>query len=169
MVSPTTSFLGLALLFLLVHLPANCQVKSSCPWLNAATALGFLGGSVSSPTASISPATATACNFTYRTGKALRALRITVVEVKSPNETASASKMRCGSRATPLRGIGNEAVLCSADRKVVPHAEQVIGRVRNDVFTVIVSTSMTDDPSMGREALEEKAKSVAEQVAGNLF
>lgn len=169
MVSPATSFLGLALLMLLVHVPATCQVKSSCPWLNAATALGFLGGSVGSPMASVSPASATACNFTFRTGKALRALRITVVEVKLPNQTASVSKMRCGSRATPLRGIGNEAVLCSADSKVLPRAEQVIGRVRNDVFTVTVSTSMRDDPSMGREALEEKAKSVAEQVAGNLF
>ena len=169
MIRPRTSYLILASLVLLLRLPATSQTKAACPWLNEATALGILGGSVGSPMTGVPLVSSTACNFTYRDGKALRMLRITVAEAKNPNQTMSGYKLQCGSRATPLRGIGNEAVLCSGDARLHAYSEQVIGRVRNQVFTVTVSTSMRNDPSMGREALQEKAENVAEEVAGNLF
>jgi hypothetical protein len=42
----------------------------------------------------------------------------------------------------------------------------VVGRVRNRAFIVLLSTS---DSSMTQSSLREKARRVAEQVAGNLF
>jgi hypothetical protein len=45
----------------------------------------------------------------------------------------------------------------------------VISRVRGDVFIVYVSAGEGKDASMTRESLEDRAKIIAEQVAGNLF
>jgi hypothetical protein len=69
----------------------------------------------------------------------------------------------------PLQSIGNEAVTCAADTKGHTYGEQVIGRVRDQIFTVTVTTSAKQDPSMSREALQEKSRNKAEQVAGALF
>jgi hypothetical protein len=65
----------------------------------------------------------------------------------------------CGSHATRLKGIGNEAYVCPRDRRV-------IGRVRDQVFSIRVSTKA---PSVPADVIEEDARRVAEQVAGNLF
>ena len=66
-----------------------------------------------------------------------------------------------------LRATGNEAVMCAANQK--GQAEQVFGRVRDNVFTISVRTSARNDLSMSHEALVQKAGLVAEQVSGNLF
>jgi hypothetical protein len=55
------------------------------------------------------------------------------------------------------------------DTKGHIYGEQVIGRVRDQIFTVTITTSARRDPSMPREALEEKTRNIAEQVAGALF
>ncbi len=55
------------------------------------------------------------------------------------------------------------------DTKGQTYGEQVIGLVRDQVFTVTITTSARNDPSMPREALEEKTRNIAEQVAGALF
>jgi hypothetical protein len=72
-------------------------------------------------------------------------------------------KAHCSGDATHLQAIGNEAVMCAADTKAQAHGEQVIGRVRDQVFTVTITTSARND------ALEEKTRNIAEQVAGALF
>jgi hypothetical protein len=61
----------------------------------------------------------------------------------------------------PLKAIGNEALACSDD-----HAELVVGRVRDRAFLVRLGTN---DHSTQPSALREKARRVAEQVAGILF
>ena len=53
--------------------------------------------------------------------------------------------------------------------KAKADGEQVIGRVRDQVFTVTITTSARNDPSMSRDALREKTRNIAEQVAGALF
>jgi hypothetical protein len=116
------------------------RAESACPWLNAATAGGILGGPV---TTSVKPGV---CEFAR--GEAV--LRI---EVQKKPAVLSA---KCESKATPLRAIGNEAVACNAGT-----AEMVIGRVRDERF--LVSLRMVD-ASAG-----ERVRKVAEQVAGSLF
>jgi hypothetical protein len=88
--------------------------------------------------------------------------------MKDPSKGVLFYQSRCTSPAISLRAIGNEAVLCGADAGS-SHGEQVIGRVRNNIFIVDVSDSMAKDSSMTRELLQEKARGTAEQVAGNLF
>ena len=84
-------------------------------------------------------------------------------------QAMAAYKARCGAGVTPLRAIGNEAVTCAVDSKGKSYGQQVIGVVRNQIFTVTLSTSARKDPAMPREALKEKSRDISEQVAGALF
>jgi hypothetical protein len=161
-------YLGLALLLLPAPWRAICQMNTGCPWLNVATASGVLRSSETSPMASLSEGSKAACSFGYHDATASRELRITVEEVKDPQHALAAYKTRCASGVTPLRAIGNEAVACASDAKGKTFGEQVIGRVRDRIFTVVLITS-APDPFMPRDALEEKARNIAEQLAGALF
>jgi hypothetical protein len=144
-----------------------CRAENLCPWINKATAFGVLGGSEEAATASVSEISNTACSFVYRDEDITRELRVTVEQAKDPEQTFTTYKARCGADASPLRAIGNEAVMCAADQK--GRGEMVISRVRDNVFTIKVSTSSPSDPSMPHDALVQKAGLVAEQVSGNLF
>jgi hypothetical protein len=159
----------LALLVILAPWPAICQMNTGCPWLNVATATGVLRSAESGPTASLTQGGKPACDFTYRDATASRELKITVEQVKDAQQAMTAYQSRCASSATPLRGIGNEAVTCAVDSQGKSHGQQVIGVVRDQIFTVTVITSAKNDPAMPREALEEKSRNISEQVAGALF
>ena len=124
----------------LLLLAASCCAENVCPWLNAATAAGVLGGPV---TALVSPAV---CEF-------VRPQSTLHIEVR---KKPAAVEAKCESKGTPLKGIGNEALECSTVGR-----EMVIGRVRDQRFVVWIQSS---DP-----AVRESARKVAEQVAGNLF
>jgi hypothetical protein len=128
-----------------------------CPWINAATASGFLGTAV---TMSVTRDTANredaSCSFTGKNA----ALRIVVQTMDTPRSGYTAHAAACGSNIEPLKAIGNEAVVCTPDEP--RQSTQVIGRVRNRIFTVLITT-----PDV--EKAREKARAVAEQVAGFLF
>jgi hypothetical protein len=117
--------------------------------------------------ASASELSATVCNFAYRDGSMTRELRITVEQAKNPELTFNSYKAQCRQSENPLRAIGNEAVICAANK--TGKGEQVFGRVRDNVFTITITTSAQNDPAMSRDVLIEKAELVAEQVSGNLF
>ncbi len=157
------------LLFALASLclPAAGRAESACPWINKATAFGILGSSEDSPMASLSEINATTCRFTYRSDGGVRELRITVEQAKDPEQAFLAHKTRCGSSASALPAIGNEAIMCSADKK--GRSEEVIGRVRDNVFTILLSTTVEKDSILTKEVLVEKAGFAAEQISGNLF
>jgi len=121
------------------------RAETLCPWLNAATAAGILGGAV---TSSASPAV---CEF-------VRPQSTLHIEVRKKPAAVAA---KCESKATPLKAIGNEAVECSPS----PTQEMVIGRVRDQRFVVWIRTS---DSSL-KTTLQDRTRKVAEQVAGNLF
>ncbi len=154
---------------LLAPWPAICQMNTGCPWLNVATATGVLRSAENSPMATLAEGSKTACDFTYHDATASRELKITVEEVKDAQQAITAYKARCGSKVTSLRGIGNEAVICAVESKGKSYGQQVIGIVRNQIFTVTVTTSARKDPAMPREALAEKSRDISEQVAGALF
>src|ERR1700730_4637005 len=160
-------YLTLALFVLLAPRAVLCQANVGCPWLNVATASGVLRSSESGTMATLSQGSREVCSFVYHDGAASRELKITVEEVKDAGQATSAYKARCGAGASPLQAIGNEA--CAAEIKGQTFGQQVIGRVRDQVFTVTITTSTRNDPSMSRDALEEKTRNIAEQVAGALF
>jgi hypothetical protein len=119
--------------------------------------------------ATLSQGSKAACTFVYHDATASRELRITMELVQDPSQALTSYKARCSGTASPLQAIGNEAVTCAADTKGHADGEQVIGRVRNQVFTVTITTSVRNDPSMSRDELREKTRDIAEQVAGALF
>jgi hypothetical protein len=133
----------------LLALPAMAAAERACPWLNAATAGGFLGGEVQ---VTVTPA---ACEFVRQHVT----LRIEVTPVSAPHAN-------CGSDAEQLKAIGNEAVACSYRDKSAGIFEQIVGRVRDQVFLVRFGN---DDRSAAAKTLREKARALAEAVAGILY
>jgi hypothetical protein len=144
-------------------------MNTGCPWLNVATATGILRSSEHSPMAILAEGGKAACDFTYHDATASRELKITVEEVKDAQQAMAAYKARCGAHVTPLRGIGNEAMTCAVESTGKKYGQQVVGIVRDQIFTVTVTTSAKKDPVMPRDALEEKSRNISEQVAGALF
>ena len=163
-------YLRLVLFVLVTPLQALCQGNVGCPWLNVATASGVLRSSDNSGTmAAMSQGSKEACTFLYHDATASRELRITTEEVKDTGHAMSSYKAHCSGAIAPVQAIGNEAVMCAADFRGQAAGEQVIGRVRDQVFTVAISTSARNDPFMSSEELKEKTRNIAEQVAGALF
>lgn len=146
--------------------PVLCPAQTACPWINAVTATNAPSGS-SIPTDQIAVA-GNECRFHYQDGGVAYELRVTVQDAENGNEVMEMKEAECTSKKIALPGIGNEAVLCGADMRS-SLGEQVIGRVRDRIFTVIVSAK-TDRYSLAIKKLFcDKAESGAKQVAGNLF
>ena len=140
----------------------SCVAAETCPWLNPATAGGVLGGAVTSVIVKRAAAADDAsCDFVRHEGSLALDLRIEVETMRSPTKDFASYAARCHSPAVPLKAIGNEALACSDEG-----AEQIVGRVRDRAFLVRISTS---DRSAQQSALRDKARKVAEQVAGILF
>jgi hypothetical protein len=59
--------------------------------------------------------------------------------------------------------------MCDADDRKKLIAEKVVGRVRDQVFTITVSSTVKRDSTQSREVLKARIYTAAEQVAGNLF
>jgi hypothetical protein len=181
------------LLIVLFCFPLVGQTEDRCLWLNAATAGGILNGMVAvqvsrpaadlphvqtaNATSSAGPISANATATTYadvgvddavcvfnRTPSGTGQLRVQVRTMSDPAKAFQSYIKRCGSRGTPLKAIGNEALLCDSRGKGAP--EQVVGRVRDRVFVVDLSVT---DPSITAATLREQAQSAAQIVAGNLF
>lgn len=155
----------------LLSVPSRTEAKDSCPWINEATASGALDGAVTAtvarPEMSKDPDEAT-CIFLHQSGSTGIELRIEVETLRGAPGAYAVYAERCGPDNVPLRAIGNEAVTCSyTDKKRKKWvSEQVVGRVRDHAFTVRVSSGVgTPD----RNVLREKARKMAEQIAGFLF
>ncbi len=160
-------FVLLMLFSLMLCWPRVCCAKEPCPWLNEATAAGFLDGSVTSiVTHSNKNKDDANCDFTLRDRSVTTILRIEVETMSAPRDDFASYLARCGSHAAPLKAIGNEAVACGLDGKKKQVSEQVVGRVRDRAFTVRITSTAE---SSARSVLREKARKVAEQVAGFLF
>jgi hypothetical protein len=150
---------------------ANVQARAQdahCAWLNEATASGILNGPVTLELET-APDDRAICVFTHaKSAKDYSALRIMVQPLADVEKAIPAHKSMCTSRPTAVKAIGNEAISCSADVGY-SRGEQVIGRVRDRLFVVTVSSTMAKDPAMTRQLLRDKARMIAEQLAGALF
>jgi hypothetical protein len=155
-----------------------------CPWINEATAAGFLHGDVTmtvthtsngADKAAAAAATATGtsvtvgdatCEFVRHDAAGVTKLRIEVVTMSDVAAAFPGFRGRCGADSQPVRAIGNEAVVCGATAAVRGGvAEQVVGRVRERAFVVSISAGAGTDQA----TLRETTLRVAEQVAGFLF
>jgi hypothetical protein len=151
-------------------LSATCSAQSICPWLNVATASGVLGGAATVEVNATGISNGT-CVFRLQDGAKKDTLRISVIEANNPesaDKEIKPSKTSCSSSGTPLKGVGNEAVLCAIDTEG-SRGEQVVGRVRDRTFTVVISAGPEKDPDAKPDPLAEKAEAIAKAVAGALF
>ncbi|HVN05776.1 MAG TPA: hypothetical protein VMT86_15245 [Bryobacteraceae bacterium] len=105
------------------------------------------------------------CTF-ISSGNSLTELRIEVEAMPAGAKDFRNYSARCRVRVTPLKGIGNEALLCDDDEGDGRIAAQVVGRVRHRAFVVRI---VAKDRSAGRAMLRERCGQAAEQVAGILF
>jgi len=150
-------------------LPAASSAENNCPWLNEATAGGLLGGDATGVKTDPGSGQPTVCTFTQQSAGVTRTLRITVEIAPEPHQRMSAVAQVCGADAAPIKAIGNEALVCNADDRKGGMGERVVGRVREQVFTITLASTLKADPILNRDALKTRIYTAAEQVAGNLF
>ena len=151
----------LALALLVTSLPAACQTHAVCPWINVATASGVLGGEATLSLTNPSP-TVTTCRFDYKSGEEVRELTVQITAMTDLGKDYALFKAMCGGDATPLRAIGNEAVMCPDNNPGTAHSERVVSRVRNSAFVLRLSTTAKSSPVMTQDSIEEKLRFVAE-------
>lgn len=139
--------------------------EESCPWFNSATAAGVLAHSVNVTV--IHPGkdkNDAVCEFTTEAAVP-SVLRIEVETMETPAVDFPSWLAQCRSNGTPVRGIGNQAVVCPIE-KGANISEQIISRVRERALLVRVTAKKTATP---RPPLRQQASTVAELVAGSLF
>lgn len=171
-VSPKRDLRGIApavLAICLLGFPMAGRAANNCPWINEATASGLLGGGANgefTPAATGQPAV---CTFTQQSTEVTRTLRITVELAADPHAQLGTVAQICGPDVAPVKAIGNEAMVCAADGRKGATGERIIGRVRDQVFTITIGTTLKSDPILNAYALKSNVLTAAEQVSGNLF
>lgn len=160
---------GYVLFVSIAAFPHVARAANNCPWLTEATASGLIGAeSVGSYTSPVDAQPAV-CTFTQKDGSEARSLTITVEVAKDPHVRMSAVAQTCGRDVASLNAIGNEAVYCAAQVHGGETGERAVGRVRDQVFTIVLHTRAKNDPILTRDVLKARIYTAAEQVAGNLF
>jgi hypothetical protein len=106
------------------------------------------------------------CEFVRSSSGVSEALSLTIQVVTMSNARSEYPSFlaKCNGVSTPVRAIGNEAVVCTLHDKNGKGAQQVVSRVRNRAFLVRIESSDKSTASF-RETTER----TAEQVAGILF
>lgn len=160
-------YISWLLLLGIAMLPVIGDAQTFCPWLNNATAAGVLNGPVTL-TMQSTAGNGSICSFRSQKGLAVYDLQIAVHDIKSTSSELATDEVICRAHEVPLKGIGNEAILCPFDSEYL-YGEQVIGRVRNRKFIVSVGSNLRKNRAITLDAFQLKAKSIAEQVAGSLF
>ncbi|HVZ83607.1 MAG TPA: hypothetical protein VG893_08020 [Terracidiphilus sp.] len=156
-------------LLLSTLMPASVHAENACPWLNDATASGLLGGTAVGVYTSAAQGQPAVCVFMQQTVAGARMLRLTVETVVEPHMQLMKAARVCGTHAVPLPAIGNEAVVCTEWSGKKGNGEIALGRVRDQLFRIALTSSLRRDSELSGKNLRMHLSSAAEQVAGNLF
>jgi hypothetical protein len=146
------------LCFLVAAGPARSAAL--CPWVTQGSADTVLGGE-SVASVQVSESGEGVCSFTLDQGGTVSVLKVAVRKtLDSP----------CAAGSKQLKGIGNEAAICTRRPSHDEVVERIVSRVREKHFTVSISVSRksAQQPEVGHH-LEDGIKQIAETVAGNLF
>jgi hypothetical protein len=171
-----------------VALPGECSAQARCPWLNAATAAGVLGGDVQmAVTTPVEPVATkgvgaasysdqlrtdrfdVSCDFSRKEPSGVSTLSIVVKTMSDPAKDYASFLAQCAGPTETLKGIGNEAVQCVMKDSSHAGYEQVIARVRDRAFVLTVSRATTATPGGSGDGLHDDTRNIAEQIAGSLF
>ncbi|MGB7986869.1 MAG: hypothetical protein WCF54_17020 [Terracidiphilus sp.] len=165
MKSKVLTTLGICLL----ALPGFCRAANNCTWINEATVSGLLGGMAIVEVTEADTNGTTICEFTQQGDGFKRVFRLTVDVTSEAHARLESLVPSCKIDAFPLKAIGNEAQACTMNDLKSGQGERAIGRVRDQLFTILIYTSLKDDPILTRETLKIRINTAAELVAGNLF
>ncbi len=149
--------------------PRMAMAANNCPWLNEATASGLLGGDATGEFTDAAAEQPAACTFTQKNAAGVRVLTIVVQIVNDAHSRVERLAHDCGMAAAPMAAIGNEALVCPVDDRRGATSQRVIGRVRNQVFMISLSTTLRGDPVLSRDELRARIGTAAEQISANLF
>jgi len=105
------------------------------------------------------------CDFNLQPGPIAGRIRIEVRTLMEPKKQYAAYAAKCGTNATPLKAVGNEASSCLLESKPGQTVEMIVGRVRDRVFVLRIDTNEKSE----RAVLDEKVRRAADIIAGNLF
>lgn len=168
---------------------AGARAEAKCPWLNAATAGGVLGGEASMKV-SVPVENGTmprvepnvykddqirtdrfdvTCEFSRKSDSGLDTLRIVVETMKDPAKEFAGRLASCQGTTVALRAIGNEAAQCVTKGGSASGEEMVIARVRDRAFVLTVVRPFVTPALAAGSALRDDTRNVAEQIAGSLF
>lgn len=155
-----TRIAALTFLVLVLLAPATVSAANNCPWLTQGSAETALGGRVSA-TVKVSSSGEGSCTFLRQEGPR-DTLKVVVQK---------AAMGSCPAGSPELKGIGNEAVMCTMRRSPNESVEMIVSRVRELHFTVQVTTHKRGSAAGdGRpDRMDSALEQLAEQVAGNLF
>jgi len=153
----------------IIGVPTKACAANTCAWINEATVSGLLGGDAVGEVATAEAGKQTVCTFTQKGADVRRTLQVTVEISTDPHARMDAVARICGADVAPLTAIGNEALVCAANDRTVGSGERVVGRVRDQVFTITIASTLKDDRLLSRKELRSRIYTAAEQVAGNLF
>jgi hypothetical protein len=144
--------------------PITCSAQAACPWMNAATAEGFLGGNVQTAISGVTTDGDATCEYA-RANSMLRIAVHTMADIKKEFPSYLA---QCGTGALNLRGIGNQAVQCMSKGE-----EVIVSRVRERAFIITIKaawiTTPPTSPTKTRNPISDDSENIAEQVAGSMF
>jgi hypothetical protein len=149
--------------------PGLCRAANNCPWINEATVSGLLGGMATTTITETGANGTIICEFTQQSGSFKRVFRLTMEVTSEAHAKLVSLASSCRTDALPLRAIGNEALACTITDLKSGQGERVIGRVRDQLFTIVIYTTLKNDPSFTRETVKTRIDTAAELVAGNLF
>jgi hypothetical protein len=137
--------------------------------MSESTASSLLGGDAAGVYVAAAERKPAVCTFTQQTAQGVRSLQLTVQIVGDPQARLAQAESTCGIEPAPLHAIGNEAIFCTGEDGQEQHSEHAVGRVRDQLFSILLTTSVKDDGVLTREGLKARIYTASEQVAGNLF
>lgn len=142
-----------------IPLPAAATTAKNCPWLNQGSAEAALGGSVSAAV-QVSESGEGFCTFSREQGNSKETFKIVVQKKPLPS---------CPAGSPSVKGIGNEAVECTARQSAKESAQMIVSRVRGTYFTVTMTPAEQQTASPESSHADSAIERVAQLVSGNLF
>jgi hypothetical protein len=105
----------------------------------------------------------------FRTAGGSRIFTISVETVQDAHARVMSLAKGCKEPQEPLPAIGNEAYVCTTEHGKEVVAERAFGRVRDQVFTILISATGKGNLILSTQDLKSRISIASEQVSGNLF
>src|SRR5579863_3172237 len=127
------SFTALLLLTSTALTPApNTAQTANCPWVTLGSAATALGGDPASIVLLSEKAKGEgSCTFSFADAVSKQTLKVVVGKAAAQNP--------CPPESAPLKGIGNEAIVCTTRHGPEEVVETIVSRVRDTHFIISVS------------------------------